>query len=144
MPNQPKTPVRSFRIDDGTMAKLDQLKAGSETSSEAIRKAIDSMHAFVAATSGLPEGISLEAMAAAEGVSVDAVEAADEASWINVHMPTPEANRRLLKALTAAAPFMTETARHDERQRTLRDVIVRLESLRADQGAIDHLKSLLD
>jgi hypothetical protein len=147
MPNQPKTPARTFRLSDETIQKVDEMGAALATTnrSESLRKAVDSMHALSKAF-GLPEGISLDAAAAAEeaGISQAAMNAADDASWLNVRMPSQEANRRLLKALSAAQPFMTATARADERQRTLRDVITRLEGMQVDERALDHLKSLLD
>jgi hypothetical protein len=83
----------------------------------------------------------------AEGISLEAVAAADEASWLNVHMPDPEASRRLVAALVAAKPYLEAEARADERRKTLREVITRLEGWRpkaVDQMVIAHFQSLLD
>jgi hypothetical protein len=134
MPNKPKTPARTFRLSDETMSKVAELTADGRTLTDSVRGAIDAMYAFnEAVNAGIPTGVPLEALVAA-----------DEAAWLNVRMEDGEAQRRLVKALSAAEPYMTEAARKDERQRTLRDVIVRLEGMQVDRRAVDHLKSLLD
>lgn len=149
MPNQPKTPARTFRLSDDTIQKVDDMTQtmGATNRSETIRKAVDAIHNLgEAMRAGLPEGVSLDAMAAAERkfISPEVMAAADEASWLDVRMDKGEAKRRLLAALQAAAPLLAADARKDERQRTLRDVITRLEGMQVDQRAIDHLKSILD
>ena len=94
------------------------------------------MHVLGAALlAGIPEGLSLEAVAAA-----------DEASWLNIYMPDAEASRRLVAALMAAKPYIEAEARRDERNRTLRDVITRLEGWRnagVDPMVIAHFRSIV-
>jgi hypothetical protein len=139
MPNQPKTPARTFRLDDTAMSDLAALgeATGSASLSEALRKTVETMTRFTEAMkAGIPNGIPLEALAAA-----------DDAAWLDVRMPRPEADRRLVKALVAAKPFLETEARKDERQRTLREVITRLEGHApkdVNPMLIAHFKSLLD
>jgi len=158
MPNQPKTPARTIRLSDETMTKVDNMQTalGTANRSETIRASVEMAHGAASAAEsmrvfagalaeGLPEGISIEAMAAAEGVNLDAIHAADAASWLNVRMDTPEANRRLLAALSAARPFLIEAAVEAERKRTLLDVITRAEGYegKISQVFLDDLRSLV-
>lgn len=134
MPNQPKTPARTFRLSDDTIQKVDDMSTtmGTANRSETIRGAVESMHNFMTAMQqGTPSGISLEAIVAAQGAieAETGLEVSDDA---------------VAAAFVAAKPFLLNDVAHAERQRTLRDVIVRLEGMQVDQYAIDHLKSLLD
>jgi hypothetical protein len=139
VPNKPKTPNRSFRLDEETVTKMQDIQQsiGTTNLSDTVRSTVQAMHVLgEAMRQGLPEGISL-----------DAVAAADEASWLNAFMPDPEASRRLVAALVAAKPYLEAESRADERQKTLRDVITRLEGWSpksVDPMVIAHLRSLLD
>jgi hypothetical protein len=157
MPNQPKTPARTFRLSDETIQKVDDMSQtlGTANRSETIRASVEMAQkmaginkALVDFTSalghGLPEGISLDAMV--EGrISYESITAAGNASFLNGKMPTEEANRRLLAALEAARPFMVGEAAKAERERTLVDVLARAEGFKPEipQLFIDHLKSLI-
>lgn len=115
MPNQPKTPARTFRVSDEHLAKLNEIQASINalSRSDALRHTIDAFDALSAAfpsgpvadrfdralTEGIPEGLPLEALAAA-----------DEAARLNGVLPEGEADRRLIAALVAAQPHFESHA----------------------------------
>jgi len=151
MPNQPKTPARTFRLSDDTMHKLRESSTRFDSLTDAVRSAIDSMHAM---NQLLDPSLVARAQAIREQMGKDECALHD----LMYEGQLPEASRimlnggtRFAERLTAEAKEIEAAIRRDEsrleRQRTLRDVISRLEGhAREDvnQAVIDSLKSLLE
>jgi hypothetical protein len=139
-------------MDDTTVAKLQAIKTdnGYANLSAALRGTIEAISGFSAAlgdAAHIPENKNVTDPALdTKGLSLDALAAADEASFFNIYMPTPEAMRRLVAALAAARPFMIEEAEAEARSRTIQEIIDRAEGHvgagDVSQLFIDHLKSI--
>ena len=151
MPNQPKTPARTFRLSDDHMQKLESMREAGQSLSDALRNAIDATNALNAAIRP-PQTLGEIGADIRERMGGDEV---DMHLLMHEHeLPGP--SRIMLNGATRFAErlaeyditHITDPIRHNERQRTIRDIVTRLEGHvptgDVKQIVVDQLKSLLD
>jgi hypothetical protein len=150
VPNQPKTPARTFRLSDEHMQKLESFRQTGQNLSDAMRGAIDSIAA-------LSEAMRVPRTLAEIGADIREQMGADEVAMHDLmhENELPQLSQVMLNGATRFSERLaeydisqiTEPLRQDERERTIRDIITRLEghvpSGDVDQSIIDTLKSLL-